>query len=53
MDAHGLINALQDGDPIIAVYESFASEGKVIIFPENLRPDDVRIILNRLIEIKA
>ncbi len=53
MDAHGLINALQDGDPIIAVYESFASKGKVIIFPENLRPGDVRIILNRLAEIKA
>ena len=53
MDAHGLINALQDGDPIIAVYESFASKGKVVIFPENLRPADVRIILNRLAEIKA
>ena len=53
LDAHGLINALQDGDPIIAVYESFAAKGKVIIFPENLRPGDVRVILTRMIEIKA
>lgn len=53
LDAHGLINALQDGDPIIAVYESFAAKGKVIIFPENLRPGDVPLILDRLREIKA
>ena len=51
-DAHALINALQDGDPIIAVYESFARQGTMVIFPEALRPGDVERILQRLQPIR-
>ena len=52
-DAHGLTNALQEGEPIIAVYESQAAQGKVIVFPEALRPGEVAIILERLKAIRA
>jgi L-seryl-tRNA(Ser) seleniumtransferase len=50
-DAHGLINALQDGDPIITTFEARAAEGMVVIFPDALRPGDPAIIAARLAEI--
>lgn len=51
LSAHEVINQLQMGDPIIAVYESHASSGTIIIFPENLLDDDSEFIVNRFREI--
>jgi L-seryl-tRNA(Ser) seleniumtransferase len=51
MDAHAAINALQEGDPIITVFEALASRGIIKIFPDALRPGDGRLILERLREI--
>ena len=52
MNAHALINALQDGDPIITVFETFAGRGIVRILPDALRPGDAEFILERLREIQ-
>ena len=51
MDAHAAINALQEGDPIITVFESLASRGIIKIFPDALRPGDAGLIVERLREI--
>ena len=51
LDAHQLINALQEGDPIICVFEAYASKGLVVLYPDALRPGDAQIIVNRLSEI--
>jgi len=48
MTAWEVINELQNGDPIIAVYESFASSGLLVVFPETLRDDEPEIIVQRL-----
>jgi seryl-tRNA(Sec) selenium transferase len=50
MTAWEVINQLQKGDPIIAVYESLASSGLLVIFPEALRDDEPDIIVRRLKE---
>jgi len=51
IDAHGVINRLQEGDPPICVFEKFASEGQIVVFPEALRPSEAAIISRRLREI--
>ncbi len=48
MTAWEVINQLQKGDPIIAVYESFASSGLLVVFPETLRDDEPEIVVQRL-----
>ena len=50
MTAWEVINQLQKGDPIIAVYESFAASGLLIVLPEALRDDEPDIIVRRLKE---
>ena len=39
-DAHAVINALQEGDPPICVFEKHAGSGEIVIFPEALRPGE-------------
>jgi D-glucosaminate-6-phosphate ammonia-lyase len=51
IDAHGVINALQEGDPPICVFEKFAGEGQIVVFPEALRPGEAAIIGRRLRDI--
>jgi D-glucosaminate-6-phosphate ammonia-lyase len=41
LDAHGLINALQENDPIVCTYEALADQGIVVLMPETLLPDDL------------
>ena len=43
-----MISELQNGDPIIAVYESFAASGTWVVFPETLMDDEPEIIVQRL-----
>ncbi|MEO8128296.1 MAG: aminotransferase class V-fold PLP-dependent enzyme [Bryobacteraceae bacterium] len=51
MDANAVINALQDGEPRIFVFEHSADEGKVVFMPEGLRPGEAEIVGRRLREI--
>lgn len=51
LDAHGTINALAAGDPVICVFENRARDGVVAIHPEALRPGDGEVVVNRLGEI--
>lgn len=46
--AHELINALQEGDPPICVFEKLAAEGTIVFLPEALRPGDAEQIARRL-----
>ena len=46
-----IINELQNGDPIIAVYESFAASGLLVVLPETLRDDEPEIVVQRLKKI--
>lgn len=50
-DAHAVINALQEGDPPVCVFEKHAGSGEIVIFPEALRPGEAQIIARRLREI--
>jgi L-seryl-tRNA(Ser) seleniumtransferase len=50
-DAYSVINALQDGDPPICVFEKNAGSGKIVIFPEALRPGEAAVIARRLLEV--
>jgi L-seryl-tRNA(Ser) seleniumtransferase len=43
-----IINELQNGDPIIAVYESFAASGLLVVLPETLSDDEPEIIVQRM-----
>src|SRR5262249_40788904 len=51
LTAWEMINELQNGDPIIAVYESFAAGGLLVVFPEALRDDEPAVIVERLRKI--
>lgn len=51
MTAWEIINELQSGDPIIAVYESFAASGLLVVLPETLREGEPEIIVQRLKQI--
>jgi D-glucosaminate-6-phosphate ammonia-lyase len=53
MDANAVINALQDGEPRIFVFEHSADAGKVVFMPEGLRPGEAEIAGRRLREILA
>lgn len=46
-----IINELQNGDPIIAVYESFAASGLLVVLPETLREGEPEIVVQRLKQI--
>ena len=52
-DAYSVINALQDGDPPICVFEKNAGSGEIVIFPEALRRGEASIIARRLREVLA
>jgi D-glucosaminate-6-phosphate ammonia-lyase len=53
LDANQLINALLEGEPIVCTYESLASQGTVVFFPESLREGEPEEIVQRLREIVA
>jgi D-glucosaminate-6-phosphate ammonia-lyase len=50
-DAHAVINALQEGDPPICVFEKYAGRGEIVIYPEALRSGEAAIIARRLREL--
>ena len=50
MDAHAVINGLQERSAI-CVFEKFAGEGQIVVFPEALRPGEAAIIGRRLRDI--
>jgi len=49
--ANAVINALQDGEPSIFVFERWGDEGKIVLMPEALTPGDAPLIARRLKEI--
>lgn len=51
MDAHTVINALQEVEPMICTHESLASDGIIVIFPESLQEGDPETIVRRFQEI--
>jgi L-seryl-tRNA(Ser) seleniumtransferase len=53
LTAHDVINQLEMGDPIIAVYENLACRGLIVILPEALRDDEAGVIVRRVSEIVA
>ena len=48
LDAHGLINALQEGEPLVCTYETLAAQGIVVFFPESLRDGEPEEIVQRI-----
>lgn len=48
LDAHALINALQEGEPIICTYETLAAQGVVVFLPESLRDGEPEEIVQRV-----
>ncbi len=51
MDANAVINALQDGEPRVFVFEHSADAGTIVFMPEGLRPGEAEIVGQRLHEI--
>ena len=51
IDARGVINALQEGNPPICVFEKLANSGHVVIMPEALQSGEAAIVARRLKEI--
>jgi len=51
MDANTVINALQEGEPRIFVFEHSAAAGTIVFMPEGLRPGEAEIVGERLREI--
>jgi len=51
LTTHSIINRLEVGDPVISVYETFASSQLIVIFPEALRDGDPETIVCRLAEV--
>ncbi|HZT32380.1 MAG TPA: aminotransferase class V-fold PLP-dependent enzyme [Bryobacteraceae bacterium] len=49
--ANAVINALQEGDPPVCVFEKLAAAGTIVCMPEALRPGDAERIAQRLTEI--
>jgi L-seryl-tRNA(Ser) seleniumtransferase len=49
-DAHAVINALQEGEPPVCVFEKCASTGEIVFFPEALRSGEAEIIARLLRE---
>jgi len=55
-DAHAVINALQEGEPPVCVFEKFASTGEIVFFPEALRSGEAEIVarlLRKILEARA
>jgi seryl-tRNA(Sec) selenium transferase len=50
-DAHSVINALQEGEPPVCVFEKCASIGEIVFLPEALRSGEAEIIARLLREI--
>jgi len=48
MDAHAVINALQEGEPPICVFEKSADAGEIVFLPEALRPGEAAVVARRL-----
>jgi D-glucosaminate-6-phosphate ammonia-lyase len=48
LNAHDLINALQEDEPIVCTYETSAAHGIVIFFPESLRDGEPEEIVDRV-----
>jgi L-seryl-tRNA(Ser) seleniumtransferase len=48
LNAHDLINALQEDEPIVCTYETLAPQGVVIFFPESLRDGEPEEIVQRV-----
>jgi D-glucosaminate-6-phosphate ammonia-lyase len=53
LSAPDLINALQEGDPVVCTYEPLADSGIVVILPESLREGDPVTVARRIREIVA
>jgi D-glucosaminate-6-phosphate ammonia-lyase len=53
MDACGIINKLQEGNPPICVFEKLAVTNTIVIMPEALQPGDASTISYRLNELVA
>jgi hypothetical protein len=51
LTTHSIINRLEAGDPVISVYETFASSQLIVIFPEALRDGDPETIVRRFAEV--
>ena len=51
MDAHAVINALQNGEPAICVFEKSAAAGEIVFLPEALRPGEAAVVARRLREV--
>jgi D-glucosaminate-6-phosphate ammonia-lyase len=51
LSADDVINQLEAGDPIIAVYENMAYRDFIVIFPEALRDGEPGVIVRRISEI--
>jgi seryl-tRNA(Sec) selenium transferase len=51
LHANDVINALQDGDPSIVVFEHSGDEGTIVFMPEALKAGEAQVIANRLKEI--
>lgn len=49
--ANDLINELQEGQPRVGVYETLASSGTVVIYPEALQEGEAHLVGERLREI--
>jgi hypothetical protein len=48
LNAHDLINALQESEPIVCTYETRAAQGIVTFFPESLRDGEAEEIVQRV-----
>lgn len=48
MCANAVINALQDGEPSIFVFEHSGDVGKIVFMPEGLNPGEAQIVAGRL-----
>jgi hypothetical protein len=51
LNAHAIINALQEGDPRIFCFERLAGEGTIVFMPEALKPGEAAIVSRRLRQI--
>jgi D-glucosaminate-6-phosphate ammonia-lyase len=51
LTTHSIINRLEAGDPVISVYETFASSQLIVVFPEALRDGDPETIVRRFAEV--
>ena len=51
IDARRVVNALQEGNPPICVFEKLATSGLVVIMPEALQPGEAAVVARRLKEI--